>query len=96
MTDKTLFCFHCGEPVPNSCDLTVEVEDETQPVCCNGCQAVAQLILQSGQSRYYQFRSEPALKPSEEDAGIGEDWQRFDGRESLWGNPLKDGREQIA
>ena len=95
MTDNTLFCFHCGEPVPKSCGRVVEVDGEAQPVCCNGCQAVAQLILQSGQSRYYQFRSEPALKPAEEDAGIGEDWQRFDQRESLWGNPLKDGRYEL-
>ncbi|MCW8926283.1 MAG: heavy metal translocating P-type ATPase, partial [Xanthomonadales bacterium] len=95
MTDKTLFCFHCGEPVPSACTLSVEVEGEKQAVCCSGCQAVAKLITQSGQSRYYQFRTEPALKPTEEDAEIGEDWQRFDERESLWGNALKDGRYEL-
>ena len=95
MTDKALFCFHCGEPVPSACTLTVAVEGETKPVCCAGCQAVVNLILQSGQSRYYQFRSEPALKPAAEDAAIGEDWQRFDQRESLWGNALKDGRYEL-
>jgi len=41
-----------------------------QPVCCSGCEAVANLILQSGQSRYYQFRTENAPKPADEDAGI--------------------------
>ncbi len=95
MTDKALFCFHCGEPVPAACTLSVEVEGETQPVCCSGCQAVVKLILQSGQSRYYQFRSETALKPTEEDAAISEDWQRFDERQSLWGNALKDGRYEL-
>jgi len=95
MTQTTLFCFHCGEPVPSSCKLTVPAEQGLQPVCCAGCEAVANLILQSGQSRYYQFRTENAIRPSEEDTGIEDSWQRFDERRSLWGNALKDGRYEL-
>ena len=95
MADNTLCCFHCGEPVPATCKLVVEVEGESRPVCCSGCQAVARLILESGQSRYYQFRTETAIKPAEEDSGIEDSWQRFDGRQSLWGSELKDGRREL-
>ena len=95
MAESARLCFHCGEPVPSNCDLTVEVEEQLQPVCCSGCEAVANLILQSGQSRYYQFRTENALKPAEEDADIGLSWQRYDERHSLWGSPLKNGRYEL-
>ena len=95
MAESARVCFHCGEPVPSNCNLTVEVEEQLQPVCCSGCEAVATLILQSGQSRYYQFRTENALKPAEEDADIGLSWQRYDERHSLWGSPLKNGRYEL-
>ena len=95
MTESARLCFHCGEPVPSTCNLSVEAEGQAQPVCCSGCEAVANLILQSGQSRYYQFRTENALKPADEDAGIEDSWQRFDERHSLWGSPLKDGRHEL-
>ena len=95
MTGNLPLCFHCGGPVASSCTITVEAEGELKPVCCSGCEAVANLILQSGQSRYYQFRTENALTPTTEDAGIEETWKRFDERQSLWGSPLKDGRYEL-
>lgn len=95
MTEKSRSCFHCGEPVPTKCALTVTVEGEPQAVCCTGCEAVANLILQSGQSRYYQFRTENAIKPSDEDFSVGESWQRYDERHSLWGSALKNGRYEL-
>jgi Cu2+-exporting ATPase len=95
MTDNARFCFHCGEPVPLLCDLTVEIEGKSQLVCCSGCEAVANLILQSGQSRYYQFRTEHAIKPADEDLTIAEAWERYDDRQSLWGSPLKNGCHEL-
>ena len=95
MTDNPRPCFHCGEPVPSKCLLTVEAEGQLQPVCCSGCEAVANLILQSGQSRYYQFRTETAIKPEETDAAIEDSWKRFDERHSLWGNALEGGRHEL-
>ncbi|MGA9574997.1 MAG: heavy metal translocating P-type ATPase metal-binding domain-containing protein, partial [Lysobacterales bacterium] len=95
MTGDKRSCFHCGEPVPAACDLKVEVQGQPQAVCCSGCEAVATLILQSGQSRYYQFRTANAIKPAEEDIGIEDSWQRYDDRHSLWGSPMKDGRYEL-
>ena len=75
-------CFHCALPVPNDCKLTVEIEDEHQPVCCPGCKAVAELIRDTGMSRYYELRDAPdpgVGRPPEEAA----EWHVFDGADML-------------
>lgn len=95
MSDTARFCFHCGEPVPPACNLSVTVDGTPQPVCCAGCEAVANLILQSGQSSYYKFRTAKAVRPEQEDAGLAEAWKRYDERQSLWGSPLKNGRYEL-
>ena len=95
MTEEQRCCFHCGETLPFQCDLSVEVNGEAQPVCCAGCQAVATLILRSGQSRYYQFRTRSALRPTPADTHIESSWERFDQRQSLWGTPVKNGRYEL-
>lgn len=55
-------CFHCDEVIPKGIDLTVEIKNVVQPMCCIGCQAVAQTIVDNGLTDYYQFRTEPATK----------------------------------
>ena len=75
-------CFHCALPVPHNCDLTVTIDDEQRPVCCPGCKAVAELIRDTGMTRYYELREapEPGVgKPPEESA----EWVVFDSPEML-------------
>jgi len=91
MSEELRRCFHCGEPVPAGCRLTVEVDGEPQPVCCSGCEAVATLILRSGMSGYYRYRTARAAKPTEQDFEVEASWRRFDQRTSLWGETLGDG-----
>lgn len=55
-------CFHCGELVPNGIDLTTTIGNISQPMCCIGCQAVAQTIVDNNLTDYYRFRSAPAQK----------------------------------
>lgn len=55
-------CFHCGEPVPTSSDFTLEIKGIAQPMCCPGCQAVAQTILECGLASYYEHRTAPGIK----------------------------------
>ncbi len=55
-------CYHCGEDVPENTDFIVEILGETREMCCPGCQAVAQTIIDSGLVSYYQFRTEKAEK----------------------------------
>ena len=53
-------CYHCGQPVPAGIELHVEINHVAQPMCCRGCQAVAEAIVAGGLSDYYQFRTENA------------------------------------
>lgn len=50
-------CFHCGLPVPAGLRLTVPIDGAQQPMCCRGCQAVAQTIVDYGLSDYYRHRT---------------------------------------
>ena len=75
-------CFHCALPVPADCNLIVDIEGDRRPVCCPGCKAVAELIRDSGMSRYYSLRDAP-------DPGVGRppaetaEWQVFDSEDML-------------
>jgi len=55
-------CYHCGEIVPNSTSLSLTIDDISQPMCCIGCQSVAQTIVDNGLEEYYRFRTSPAQK----------------------------------
>ncbi len=58
-------CFHCGLPIPNSVDLTVTIFNSSQAMCCAGCQAVAQTIVNAGLDTFYKFRTENANRAVE-------------------------------
>ncbi|TRX56961.1 heavy metal translocating P-type ATPase [Thalassomonas sp. M1454] len=62
-------CFHCGEDVPNGLNLFVTIGNKQQEMCCYGCQAVAQAIVENGLEDYYRFRTE---KNNKVDASIPE------------------------
>ncbi len=53
-------CHHCGEPVDQPGRWTVEIDGAAREMCCAGCQAVAQAIVQGGLHDYYRTRSAPA------------------------------------
>ncbi len=51
----SIACFHCGletAPAP----FYLDIRGERQAFCCLGCQAVAQMIGESGLSDFYRFR----------------------------------------
>jgi len=82
MPTVTDSCFHCALPVPADCNLIVDIEGDRRPVCCHGCKAVAELIRDTGMSRYYTLRDAPdpgVGRPSAESA----EWQVFDRDEML-------------
>lgn len=58
-------CFHCGLPVPKATDITVKIFGKYQPMCCYGCQAVAQSIVNSGMDDFYKYRTEKPKRPEE-------------------------------
>ena len=51
-------CFHCGLPAPAASTWAVLIDGALQPMCCPGCAAVAQGIVDAGFSDYYTTRSE--------------------------------------
>ncbi|RXS44433.1 cadmium-translocating P-type ATPase [Idiomarina sp. 29L] len=55
-------CFHCLQPVPRGVDLTVRYRGEEKAVCCAGCEAVANTIIQHNLDAYYQHRDEKPLE----------------------------------
>jgi len=53
-------CYHCGLPVPVELNLSVTINGESHPMCCPGCQAVAQAIVDAGLTDFYKYRTENA------------------------------------
>ena len=57
MMNEIAACFHCGLPVAASADWHVNIEGVERAMCCPGCAAVAQTIVDIGQTSYYRERS---------------------------------------
>jgi len=53
---RSLDCFHCGLPVPEGSRWSVEIDAIDQPMCCPGCEAVAQSIVENGLTDFYRTR----------------------------------------
>lgn len=64
-TAEPTHCFHCGLPVEKNLKIVVEYQGENKPMCCYGCQAVAQAIINSGMDDFYKYRTSTPDKPEE-------------------------------
>ena len=49
-------CYHCGLPVPAGSKWSTIVDAVARPMCCAGCAAVAQTIVDNGLASYYRER----------------------------------------
>ncbi|UCJ19211.1 cadmium-translocating P-type ATPase [Pseudomonas sp. MM211] len=56
-------CYHCALPVPAGTHFQAVVLGQPREMCCPGCQAVAETIVQNGLEHYYSHRSEAASNP---------------------------------
>ncbi|TFW17343.1 heavy metal translocating P-type ATPase [Duganella callida] len=50
-------CYHCGQALPDDASWTVLIDQVQRPMCCPGCAAVAQTIVDLGQAGYYRERT---------------------------------------
>lgn len=50
-------CFHCGLPVADNLHIYVNYKGKDRPMCCFGCQAVSQAIINSGLDDFYKYRT---------------------------------------
>lgn len=66
-TDKTNQqpCFHCGLPVPNGTHYLVEIEQVMRPMCCPGCEAVANAIVENNLTSFYKHRTDKSRTAGE-------------------------------
>ncbi len=95
MAERTVPCFHCGEPCPPGTPITVERDGASHPMCCYGCQAVSELIIASGLERYYEFRTEQGRKADEDLRLLADAWKACDKREDLWGEEAPGGLRDL-
>lgn len=51
-------CYHCNEKIPNDITLTTIINGDPKPMCCLGCQAVSQAIIDAKLTSYYDYRTE--------------------------------------
>ena len=58
-------CYHCGLPVPLGVELSVSIDAQARAMCCIGCQAVAQAIIDNGLAEYYRNRDALPDSPRE-------------------------------
>ena len=71
-------CYHCGLPIPDDLRLSVDIGGEPRGMCCYGCQAVAQSIVENGLEDYYRSRDSLPESPREAMPTILEQLAMFD------------------
>ncbi|WP_338593371.1 heavy metal translocating P-type ATPase metal-binding domain-containing protein [Shewanella khirikhana] len=55
-------CFHCNEPVLTGNQFITRIDGNDEIMCCPGCQAVSQAIVDAGLLSYYTYRTEPGSR----------------------------------
>lgn len=72
-------CYHCGLPVLSPGQFSLQRGEDQLEFCCPACRAVALTILDSGLGKYYDYRTENALRADQPD--VGADYSLFDREE---------------
>ncbi len=88
-------CFHCGEPIPASVAVRVQIDSQPQDFCCAGCAAAASWIAGAGLSDYYRLRADvpaPQVRAAVESVALFDRPQLAE----RWSTPRADGRREIA
>ncbi|MBV7564234.1 heavy metal translocating P-type ATPase [Pseudomonas sp. sia0905] len=74
-------CYHCGLPVPAGSHFSAVVLGQSRELCCPGCQAVAETIVQNGLEHYYSHRSEAAHNPQQLPQALPDELALYDRRD---------------
>ncbi|MDR2679152.1 MAG: cadmium-translocating P-type ATPase [Zoogloeaceae bacterium] len=80
-TPQPAACYHCGLPIPEGLDLPVDIKGMRRAMCCAGCQAVAQAIVENGLADYYTSRDALPESPREAAPAILDQLALFDHEE---------------
>jgi Cu2+-exporting ATPase len=65
-------CFHCGLPAPENSRWQAHIDGVSRTMCCPGCAAAAQAIVDGGFGDYYGSRTEYAAQPGDNAADAPE------------------------
>jgi len=71
-------CYHCGLPMPDGAGFFVRIRGVPRQMCCVGCQAVAQAIVENGLEDYYTSRDAMPESPREAMPAILDQLLMFD------------------
>ena len=71
-------CYHCGLPLPTGTPFLVTIDGTPRAMCCAGCQAVAQAIVDNGLDDYYRHRDALPESPREALPAVLGDLTLFD------------------
>lgn len=55
--EQAQVCFHCGLDIPAGTRFVLQIDGQPRALCCPGCLAVAQTIVDSGLDDYYRHRA---------------------------------------
>jgi Cu2+-exporting ATPase len=69
-------CFHCGLPLGPGKPYVAAVDGEPRSLCCRGCQAVTQAIVDAGLADYYHHRT--AASASQRESVVPVELRLFD------------------
>lgn len=61
----SISCFHCGLPVPRGVNHPVTILGKQHNLCCRGCEAVAQAIVDAGLEDFYRHRTQSSQRPED-------------------------------
>ncbi len=71
-------CYHCGQPLAGGARFRTAIAGTLREMCCPGCAAVAQAIVDNGLADYYEKRDRYPDSPREALPGIASDLSVFD------------------
>ena len=71
-------CYHCGLPLPAGARFSVTIGGRPREMCCAGCQAVAQAIVDNGLDAYYRHRDALPESPREALPAVLDELALFD------------------
>lgn len=71
-------CFHCASVIARGTSFAVEIDGVLRQMCCPGCAAVAETIVESGLADYYRHRSVPARRVDAASTGSSSALERYD------------------
>lgn len=71
-------CYHCAQPIPEGFDRRVAILGAERPMCCEGCAAVAQAIVDHDLEAFYTHRDAPSANPEQQIPAALRDVELYD------------------